>query len=89
MVERAAHRAPRAHSVVFVTVGGDHAISNAAVRELERRWSRGSEARISSYQSLRRSSLNHDLIDPLQPDQRVGETYPVLIDLLEGGQPRP
>jgi carboxylesterase len=89
VVERAAHRAPRAHSVVFVTVGGDHAISNAAVRELERRWSRGSEARISSYQFPSALHLNHDLIDPLQPDQRVGETYPVLIDLLEGGQPRP
>jgi len=74
--------------VVFVTVGGDHAISNAAVRELERRWTRGSGT-ISSYEFPSALRLGHDLIDPLQPAQRVGDTYPVLIDLIEGGDPRP
>jgi carboxylesterase len=83
--ERAGRVAPRARSMVFVTVGGDHAISNGATHTFQRQWRRWNADRVAGYEFPAALHLNHDLIDPLQPDQRIADTYPVLLDLLEAG----
>jgi carboxylesterase len=84
VLARAEREAPRAGSVVLVTVGGDHAISNAAVRQLERSWARRAPGKVSAYEFPAEYRLNHDVIDPLQPNQRTDVTYPVMLDLIGG-----
>ena len=45
--------------------------------------------RVDAYQFPGRLKLGHDLIDPLQPYQRVDVVYPVLTELmLSGARPR-
>jgi pimeloyl-ACP methyl ester carboxylesterase len=84
VMARARREAPRAASVVLVTIGGDHAINNAAIRDIEGSWKRRAPDRVMSYEFPAELHLNHDVIDPLQPDQRTDLTYPVLLDLIGG-----
>jgi len=82
-VEVAARRtAPRAGAVTLVTVEDDPAVNNRAALDVERSWRARAGGRIGAYQFPRRLRLGHDLIDPLQPYQRVDLVYPVLADLM-------
>jgi carboxylesterase len=74
--------APRARAITLVTVEGDPAVNNQAALSIERCWRSRSGARVTAFQFPRRLKLGHDLIDPLQPYQRVDVVYPVLADLM-------
>jgi len=78
--------APAARSITLVTVGGDHAISNPAARAIERAWRAHAAGRVTEYEFPQALKLGHDLIDPLQPYQRVDVVYPVLGDLMLGAR---
>ncbi len=78
---------PRARSITLVTIDGDHAISNPAAFDVERAWRAHAGEHISSYQFPARLRLGHDLIDPLQPYQRVDVVYPRLAEMMVGGSP--
>lgn len=80
--ERARSLPPRASSIVVVTVSDDPAISNAAVREIQRSWERLAPERVSSYEFSQDFRLGHDLIDPLQPYQNTARVYPVLAGMM-------
>jgi carboxylesterase len=73
---------PGARKITLVTVEGDHAISNPAARDIERAWQARAGDRVTAYEFPARLELGHDLIDPLQPYQRVDLVYPVLADLM-------
>lgn len=81
-VEADARRAaPRARSIVIVTVGGDVAVDNPAVARLARVW-RSHGAHLIVYQFPAGLHLNHDIIDPEQIGGNPALVYPVLLDLI-------
>lgn len=82
LLRRARIESPRAASLAIVTVGGDGAVSNDAARDIARAWKRLAAGRVGTYEFPTSLHLGHDLIDPLQPYQRVDVVYPVLADLM-------
>jgi len=76
--------APHARAITMVTVGGDHAVNNRSAGNVARAWRRKAGDRIAAYEFPRSLKLGHDLIDPLQPYQRVDVVYPVLADMMLG-----
>ena len=84
VADRARRRAPRARSLLMVTVGRDPAISNEAAAAVERLWDRRAPERASAYEFPARLHLGHDLIDPLQPYQRTADVYPQLAEMMWG-----
>jgi carboxylesterase len=74
--------APRTRDITVVTVAGDHAVNNRSARDVEEAWRARSKARVVLYEFPKNMKLGHDLIDPLQPYQRVEVVYPVLADLM-------
>lgn len=73
---------PGAAAVTLVTIDGDHAINNRAALDVERSWRAHAGDRVGAYQFPSQLRLGHDLIDPLQPYQRVELVYPVLADMM-------
>lgn len=78
----AGRAAPRARSTTMVTIENDHAINNQSARDVVRAWRARAGERIKDYEFPGSLKLGHDLIDPLQPYQRVDVVYPVLADLM-------
>jgi esterase/lipase len=83
VVEEASHRSPSAGSIVVVTNASDTAVNNEAVGTLENQW-REHGGHVRTFEFPRAQGLEHDLIDPEQPYQRVDEVYPVLRTLISG-----
>jgi len=69
---------PRARSIVIVTTASDGAVNNGSVSGLGRRWTAvGAEVR--NYEFAASLGIQHDMIDPEQPYQRVAQVYPALL----------
>ncbi len=81
VLDEASHAPPRARSILIVTNAGDIAVNNRVAAALESRW-REHGARVREYEFPSSLHLGHDLVDPEQPYQRVGEVYPVLTALM-------
>jgi pimeloyl-ACP methyl ester carboxylesterase len=82
-VAEAAHaRPPRAGSIVMVTIAGDPAVRNDAAGEVRNAWSLRAPGRVEGYEFPIAMGLGHDLIDPLQPYQKVDRVYPVLAEMI-------
>jgi len=75
-------RPPEARIITLVTVEGDPAISNSAAWTMKRAWQAHADERVVSYMFPATLKIGHDLIDPLQPYQRIDVVYPVLADLM-------
>ncbi len=78
VMEQARRSPMRAASAVLVTVGGDDAIRNEMVAQVARSWERYAPGRVTTYEFPESQHVGHDMIDPLQPYQRVALTYPEL-----------
>jgi carboxylesterase len=78
----ARRRAPRAASILVVTVGDDPAISNEAALAVARAWQKRAGDRVETYEFPRELELGHDLVDPLQPNQKTDLVYPIMVELL-------
>lgn len=78
--------APAVHTILLVSNEADGAISNAATEAFADLWAR-SGAAVQAYSFPADLALDHDVIDPNHPAQRVDLVYPVLIGLLEGERP--
>jgi alpha-beta hydrolase superfamily lysophospholipase len=74
----AARRAPAAHSLVVVTVGGDPAADNGAAAALARAWREHGARDVRVYQFPASLHLSHDVVDPEQVGGHPAITYPVL-----------
>ena len=73
--------APAARRVIMVTNLNDTSVNNALTSEVVHLWqSRG--ANVETFEFPLNLGLNHDLIDPEQPDQRIEVVYPQLIELV-------
>src|SRR5262249_4951053 len=68
--------------VTMVTIANDPAVNNQAALGVEQSWSAHAGDRVGAYQFPANLRLGHDLIDPLQPYQRVELVYPVLADMM-------
>ena len=74
----------RSTRVVLVTTPHDEGVNNRVIAELGERWARQG-GNVRSFEFPYVAYVHHDMIDPLQPYQRVSVVYPVLRKLLETG----
>ncbi len=81
VLDDAARRRPAAARVTIVTTEADEGVSNPAAGELARRW-RARGANIRTFTFPESLDVRHDMIDPEQPYERVGNSYPALIRLI-------
>jgi pimeloyl-ACP methyl ester carboxylesterase len=82
VAEAARARPPRAGWIVMVTIEGDPAVRNDAAAEVRNAWSLRAPGRVEAYEFPIAMGLGHDLIDPLQPYQKVDRVYPVLAEMM-------
>ena len=76
--------APAAGSIAVVTNDADTAVSNEVTDDLVAIW-RDAGADPTTYVFAADHGLGHELIDPLEPGADPALTYPVIIDIIEGG----
>jgi hypothetical protein len=84
VLDAASRVRPAAKRITIVTTASDEGVSVPAAHELARRW-RGTGAEVRAYEFPESLGVHHDMIDPEQPYQAVGTSYPVLVDLIAGG----
>ena len=85
---------PVCQHLVVMTNANDVAVSNQLTRQLVSLWQSRGLRRVEFYEFDREHRLEHDLIDPNNPRQRVDLVYPILLDLVvrdptPGGSPLP
>ena len=73
--------APAARSILVITNAADLPVENAAAVRLMADW-RAHAARVTTYEFPYHLWLEHDLIDPAHPRQRIDLVYPKLIELM-------
>lgn len=78
----AGRTAPAAPSILVITTGSDLAVDNAASARVVADW-QAHGANVSTYEFPAALGLEHDLIDPGQPNQHVDIAYPKLIELID------
>ena len=87
-LRQAARRvAPPTPELVLVSTGADRGIENALVDSLAQEW-RGHGAFVVEHRFPAADSVNHDMVDPEQPDAHVALVYPVLVRLLAEPLPK-
>ena len=77
--------APVAHRVIVVTNANDTSVNNELTSKVVQHWQKDG-ANIETYQFPLSLGLQHDLIDPEQPDQQIDIVYPQLIKLITTGE---
>lgn len=73
---------PACQHLVVITNANDVAVSNQLTRQLVSLWQARGLRRVEFYEFEREQRLEHDLIDPNNPHQRVDLVYPILLDLI-------
>jgi pimeloyl-ACP methyl ester carboxylesterase len=73
---------PACQHLVVITNANDVAVSNQLTRQLVSLWQSRGLRRVEFYEFDREQGLEHDLIDPNNPNQRVDLVYPILLDLI-------
>lgn len=73
---------PAVQNLLVVTNANDPAVNNSITRQLVSLWQARGLQQVSFYEFDRREGLEHDLVDPNNPKQRVDLVYPILLDLL-------
>ena len=76
---------PACQHLVAVTNAADTAVSSQVTRQLVAAWQSRGLQRVEYYEFERELGLEHDLIDPNNPRQRIDLVYPILLDLIAGG----
>jgi pimeloyl-ACP methyl ester carboxylesterase len=73
---------PACQHLVVVTNDNDVAVSSQLTRQMVSIWQSRGLKRVEYYEFEREQGLEHDLIDPNNPRQRVDLVYPILLDLV-------
>jgi pimeloyl-ACP methyl ester carboxylesterase len=79
---RARSLPPAAKKIVVVFNPSDMAVNNALNMQVVKLW-QAQHGNVSTYEFEASLNLEHDFIDPSQPNQQVDLVYPRLIDLVE------
>ena len=72
---------PSAKKMVVVFNANDNSVNNALTMDVVKSW-QAHAANLTTYEFEANLKLDHDLIDPSQPNQRIDIVYPRLIDLI-------
>ncbi|MBI4787409.1 MAG: alpha/beta fold hydrolase [Chloroflexi bacterium] len=84
IAERQARRGqPAAKRILMVSNACDLAVSNSAINNVVKWWSRGDQSCVSAYEFERKYKLPHDLITPECPGSRIDIVYPKLLELIQ------
>jgi hypothetical protein len=70
----------------MVTNGADPAVNNRIADSLVGAWRRRAGGRVHAFTFPARLGLSHDIVDPLQPYQRVALTHPALVQIIGQGR---
>jgi carboxylesterase len=73
---------PAASAILIVTNANDDAVDNQITSEVVAGWRKDGFEQLQTYEFEADLRLDHDLIDPAHPKQKVDLVYPVLIDLM-------
>jgi pimeloyl-ACP methyl ester carboxylesterase len=73
---------PACQHLVVVTNANDVAVSSQLTRQLVSLWQSRGLRRVEFYEFDKEQGLEHDLIDPNNPHQRIDLVYPILLDLI-------
>ncbi|HPB69145.1 MAG TPA: alpha/beta fold hydrolase [Candidatus Omnitrophota bacterium] len=76
--------APKAKSVLVITNAHDKAVNKKSIAIVQDNWKRYRPRAIRFYEFPEALKLNHDLIDPQQPGQRIQLIYPRILSLITG-----
>ena len=77
----AQHMQPAAKKMVVVFNANDNSVNNALTMDVVKSW-QAHAANLTTYEFEANLKLDHDIIDPSQPNQRIDIVYPRLIDLI-------
>jgi esterase/lipase len=78
---------PQTSRIVVITSANDTAVHNGITASLVRAW-RKRGAAVVSHEFDQSLGLPHDIVAPERPNSNVGAVYPVLVELVEGGERR-
>ena len=73
---------PAASAITVVTNANDTAVDNKTTSDIVASWQKSGFEHLHTYEFEANLHLDHDLIDPAHPKQKVDLIYPVLIDLM-------
>ena len=73
---------PACQHLVVMTNANDVAVSNQLTRQLVSLWQSRGLQRVQFFEFDKEQRLEHDLIDPNNPRQRISLVYPILLDLI-------
>lgn len=79
----ASQSAPAAGAILVVTNAHDDAVDNQVTAEVVAHWREHGLAYLQTYEFEAGLGLDHDLIDPAHPKQKIDQVYPVLLDLID------
>ena len=79
MRDEALARAPVCRAIAVVTVGSDLAVDNHLTAEVVAAWRAHGARDIETYEFPKSLRLDHDVIDPAQPQDNPTVTYGVLM----------
>jgi alpha-beta hydrolase superfamily lysophospholipase len=77
----AKQQAPAATKILVITNANDESVNNVLTARVVSIWNQNS-ANISTYEFPASLGLQHDMIDPAQPNQQTDIVYPKLIELM-------
>jgi carboxylesterase len=72
---------PAVRKMVVVFNANDNSVNNALTMSVVKSW-QAHDANLTTYEFDANLKLDHDIIDPSQPNQRIDTVYPRLIDLI-------
>lgn len=73
---------PLASEILVVTNANDHSISLPLIRKVVGYWRQFRGNALQTYEFPAEFGLNHDLIDPAHPEEKVEIVYPKLLELI-------
>lgn len=73
---------PAAAAMVVITNANDDAVDNQMTAEVVAAWQQTGYASLQTYEFAADLGLDHDLVDPAHPKQKIDLVYPTLIDLM-------
>jgi carboxylesterase len=79
---QARQNGPAARTIWVVTNANDSSVSQPMTERVVSLWRKKGAGALYTYQFPADLHLGHDLIDPLQPDQRIDVVYPKLLEII-------
>ena len=78
---KAEREGPAAQKIIIVTNANDNSVNNVLTKDIEKLW-QDHGANPFTYEFAASLKLDHDLIDPNQPNAQIDIVYPRLIELV-------